>query len=73
MPDEIRRRVIAEIGKSIRVGHSEAFVSLEDLNLDFGIPDKELEELQKGIIEELEKAGYRVKWDDITTISIEFK
>lgn len=72
IPKEIRRRAISAIGKAVRLGHSEAIASLEDLDLDAGIPDGELEDLVSEVVEELERSGYKVKWDDITTLWIEF-
>ncbi|WP_256589516.1 hypothetical protein [Pseudomonas sp. GV071] len=72
LPDEIRKRTIEAIAKAVKVGHSEAYVDLNDLHLDSGIPDSDLEELQSGVISTLEHAGYKVRWDDITTILIEF-
>jgi hypothetical protein len=72
IPNEIRKRVIESINKAVSVGHSEAFVALTDLHLVTGIPDDDLEEIQKVVIDELESSGYKVKWDDITTIFIEF-
>ncbi|OHC15252.1 MAG: hypothetical protein A2180_13580 [Pseudomonadales bacterium GWC2_63_15] len=72
IPNEIRRRAISAIGRAIRLGHSEAVASLEDLHLEIGIPDSELDDLTSKIIEELEGSGYRAKWDDITTLWIEF-
>lgn len=72
IPNEIRKRAIEAIAKAIRVGHSEAFVGLPDLYLESGIPDDDLDELQKGVTEELESFGYKVKWDDISAIFIEF-
>ncbi len=72
IPNEIRRRAISAIGRAIRLGHSEAVASLEDLHLEIGIPDSELDDLTSKIIEELEESGYRAKWDDITTLWIEF-
>lgn len=72
IPKEIRRRAISAIGKAVRLGHSEAIASLDDLDLDAGIPDGELEGLVSEVVEELERSGYKVKWDDITTLWIEF-
>lgn len=72
IPNEIRKRVIETIAKAVRAGHSVAYVDLDDLHLDGGIPDDDLDELQEGILAELKNAGYEVKWDDITTIQIEF-
>jgi hypothetical protein len=72
IPNEIRRRAISAIGRAIRLGHSEAIASLEDLNLEFGIPENELDDLTSKVIEELEKSGYKAKWDDIATLWIEF-
>ncbi len=72
IPDEVRKRAIEAIAEAVRLGHSEAFAKLSDLHLGSGIPDEELDELLKGVIEELEEAGYRVKWDDITYMFIEF-
>jgi len=72
IPNEIRRRAISAIGKAIKLGHSEAITSLEDLNLEAGIPDSELDDLAAKVIDELQENGYKVKWDDITTLWIEF-
>lgn len=72
LPNEIRRRAILAIGKAIRLGHSEASVGLDDLNLDTGIPDSELDKLTSKVARELEESGYKVKWDDIATLWIEF-
>lgn len=72
LPDEVRRRVVESINQAIRLGHREASVGLEDLHLDFGISDDELEELFKDLLNELNQAGYKVSWNDITAIWIEF-
>jgi acetylglutamate kinase len=72
IPGEIRRRVIEAIERAIRLGHSQTSAGLGDLQLDSGIPDSELNELQSNIVSELENAGYKVDWDDITSIWIEF-
>lgn len=72
IPSEIRRRAIDAITRAIRLGHSQTSASLMDLQLDSGIPDGELDVLLKAIINELESAGYRVNWDDITSLWIEF-
>lgn len=72
IPDEIRRRAIEAISRAIRLGRRETIVGLTDLSLDVGISDQELQNLQDGIFNELNSAGYRVKWDDITSLWIEF-
>lgn len=72
IPGEIRRRAIEAIERAIKLGHSQTWAGLEDLHLDGGIPDNELDELQSRIVSELESAGYKVTWDDITSIWIEF-
>jgi len=72
IPSEVRKRAIESIARAVRLGHSEAAVSLDDLHLDFGISDAELDRLFEGVFKELKQAGYKVKWDDITSISIEF-
>jgi hypothetical protein len=72
IPDEIRKRVIESVGRAIRLGHSSAVVSLSDLQMDIGIPDEELDELNNKILEELAQAGYKANWDDITALCLEF-
>ncbi|MFV9656640.1 hypothetical protein ACNFCK_17210 [Pseudomonas sp. NY15366] len=72
IPGEVRRRAIDAISRAITLGHSDAAVNLTDLHLDSGISDRELDDLLKDVIEELEQAGYKVKWDDITSLWIEF-
>lgn len=72
IPDEVRKRAIESIARAVRLGHSEAVVSLDDLHLDFGISDAELDSLFEGVLGELKKAGYKVKWGDITSLWIEF-
>lgn len=72
IPGEIRRRVIEAIERAVRLGHTQTSAGLGDLQLDSGIPDSELNELQSNIVSELENAGYKVDWDDITSIWIEF-
>lgn len=72
IPNEVRKRAIESIARAVRLGHSEAVVSLDDLHLEFGISDAELDRLFEGVFSELKQAGYRVKWDDITSIFIEF-
>lgn len=72
IPDEIRRRAIDAIARAVRLGHSEAIASLSDLNLDVGIPDSELDSLFENVVNELKAAGYKVKFDDITALWIEF-
>lgn len=72
IPNEIRRRAIEAIARAVRLGHSEAIASLDDLHLDAGIPDGELDELFADVVSELEKAGYKVKCDDIAALWIQF-
>jgi len=72
LPEEIRRRSIKSIARAISLGHNETFVSLDDLNLDIGIPDDELEKLIHGIIFELKNAGYDAGCDDISALWIKF-
>ena len=72
LPKEVRRRAVESIARSVRLGHREAVVGLDDLHLDFGISDAELEELFKEVLDELKQAGYNVKWEDITSLWIEF-
>lgn len=72
IPDEVRRRAIESITRAVRLGHTEASVGLGDLHLDFGISDEELDDLFKNVLNELKQAGYKVKWDDITSLWIEF-
>ena len=72
IPAEVRRRAVEAIAQAVKLGHSEAFAHLSDLHLDIGIPDDELDNLLKGVTEELESAGYRVKWDDISSMYIQF-
>ncbi len=71
IPDEIRNRAVETIAKAIRLGHNEAVVGLTDMHLAHSIPDSDLDELQKMIIDELEDAGYQVRWDD-TSMMISF-
>lgn len=72
IPNEIRKRAIKAIERAISLGHNEAYANLTDLSLEVGIPDDELGKLIKPIIDELDRAGYKAKLDDITTIAIEF-
>lgn len=72
IPNEVRRRAIAAISRSVRLGHSEAIANLEDLHLDTGGSDEELEEILKGVLDELEEAGYKVNHDDVTALFIKF-
>lgn len=72
IPDEVRKRAIDAIARAVRLGHSEAVAALGDLHLASGIPDAELDELLEGVLSELSEAGYRVKWDDVTALWIEF-
>ncbi|MDA8483659.1 Arc family DNA-binding protein [Pseudomonas resinovorans] len=72
IPDELRRRAIEAIDRAVRLGHSEAIVSLDDLHLESGIPDDELDELLANFVCDLEQAGYTAKRDDATAILIEF-
>ncbi|MDH0121031.1 MAG: Arc family DNA-binding protein [Pseudomonas stutzeri] len=72
IPDEVRRRAIESIARAVRLGHREASVSLGDLHLDVSIPEVELENLLQGVFDELESAGYKVSWGDITYLRIEF-
>lgn len=72
LPREVRRRAIESIARAVRLGHREAVVALTDLHLDFGISDAELEDLFIEVLDELKQAGYNVKWDDITSLWIEF-
>ncbi|MBT8767567.1 Arc family DNA-binding protein [Metapseudomonas boanensis] len=72
IPDEIRRRAIEAIARAVRLGHSNAAVEVGDLHLDVGIPDADLDNLINEVTQELSAAGYKVSWDDITAICIEF-
>lgn len=72
IPDEIRRRAVASIGKAIRLGHNEAFVVIDDLELGVGIADAELDELLNVVKGELENAGYVVSCDDIEAMHVKF-
>lgn len=72
LPMELRRRAIEAIARAVRLGHREAVVDLTDLHLDFGISDAELDNLFNAVLDELKKAGYNVKWDDITSLWIDF-
>lgn len=72
IPTEIRKRAIEAIGQAIKLGHSTAIAHLSDLRLDPGIPDQELDVILKSVIDELESAGYKVNFDDISTLWIEF-
>lgn len=72
LPSEVRRRAIESIARAVRLGHREAVVGLTDLHLDFGISDAELEDLFKDVLDELKQAGYNVRWDDITSLWIDF-
>ncbi|HBN8310283.1 TPA: Arc family DNA-binding protein [Pseudomonas aeruginosa] len=72
IPDEIRKRAVEAIAKAVRLGHSEAVALLDDLHLESGIPDAELDELVKDVLAEIRKAGYKLRWDDVTALWIEF-
>jgi hypothetical protein len=72
IPSEVRRRAIDAIARAVKLGHSEAIVNLGDLHLDFGISDDELDGLFKEVFEEIRLAGYKIKWDDITSLWIGF-
>jgi hypothetical protein len=72
IPDEIRKRAIAAISRAIRLGHNETTVSLNDLNLEIGIPDADIDKLTESVIKELETAGYRVRLDDINSLWLGF-
>ncbi|EMJ8372956.1 Arc family DNA-binding protein [Pseudomonas aeruginosa] len=72
IPDEVRRRTIEAITRAVKLGRSEAMANLNDLHLDSGIPDSELDELLKGVMTEFKDAGYKINWDDITALWIEF-
>lgn len=72
IPDEIRKRVIAGISRAVTLGHSEALVTLSDLELDYGIPEDELDGLMQEITRELSDAGYGFNWDDVTALWIKF-
>lgn len=72
IPSEIRKRVIMAIQRAVSLGHTEAYANLTDLSLEVGISDEDLDNLINPVIEELKKAGYNAKLDDITTLAIEF-
>lgn len=72
IPDEIRRRAVASIGKAIRLGHDEAFVVIDDLQLGVGIADDELDKLLSTVKNELEDAGYIVSCEDIEAMHVKF-
>lgn len=72
LPGEVRRRAIESISRAVRLGHRETVVGLDDLHLGYGISDDELESLFADVLDEFKQAGYQVKWDDITSLWIEF-
>ena len=72
IPDEIRRRAAVAIGKAIRLGHNEAYVDIGDLQLDAGMPEKDVDELLGKVQQELKEAGYVVDCKDIEFIHICF-
>ncbi|HFH3922978.1 Arc family DNA-binding protein [Pseudomonas aeruginosa] len=72
LPGEVRRRAIESISRAVRLGHRETVVGLDDLHLGYGISDEELESLFADVLDEFKQAGYQVKWDDITSLWIEF-
>ncbi|HDR2925577.1 Arc family DNA-binding protein [Pseudomonas aeruginosa] len=72
IPSEIRKRAIRAIQRAVSLGHTEAYANLTDLSLEVGISDEDLESLIRPVIEELSRAGYKAKLDDITTLAIEF-
>lgn len=72
IPSEVRRRAIEAINRAVQLGHSETAANLGDLYLDSGMSDDELDKLFEGVVEELTDAGYKVKFDDVTALWIEF-
>lgn len=72
IPEQIRRRVLREITKSVGLGHSSTSVDLRDLKLDGGLNDEEIEELTSEITQELVGAGYTIDWDGGSWIWIKF-
>lgn len=70
--DEIRKRAIESIHKAITLGHSDTLVNLSDLQLESGIPDREVDSILNTVLAELIKAGYQAKVDDVTMIWIGF-
>lgn len=72
IPDEVRRRALESIAHAVSLGRDSASVDISDLHLDVGIPDAELDKIFDSLFEELRRAGYTVKLDDITSIWIEF-
>ncbi|UIP86108.1 Arc family DNA-binding protein [Pseudomonas phenolilytica] len=72
IPDIVRKRAIEAIARAVRLGHSRAIARLDDLHLDGGIVDEDLDRLLDNLIKELKAAGYKVSWDDISALCIEF-
>lgn len=70
--NEIQRRAADAIAKAVRLGHNSALTSLDDLQLDVGIPDEELEVILEGVTRVLSQAGYQVDWSDISSLWIGF-
>lgn len=72
LPDEIRRRAIEAISHAVRLGHDGAKVDVEDLGLNFGLPEAHLSLLMSSVLQELSEAGYKASWEDAASIGIEF-
>lgn len=72
IPDEIRRRAIDAISRAVRLGHSETYVEISDLQIGVGMPDEEIDNILNIVRAELENAGYIVGCNDIEAIHIQF-
>jgi len=72
IPDEIRRRIVESVNRAVSLGHTSAAVNLTDLQLDVGIPAPDLELVVKELSSEIKQAGYKLDWDDITSLGINF-
>lgn len=71
LPAEIFARVITSINRGVSLGHNCAMVDLEDFDLELMEDDK-----SAMIVEMLEQrltsAGYKVSWDGLVHIMIDF-
>jgi hypothetical protein len=72
IPDEIRRRAISAIGRAVRLGHSDTYIEISDLQLGVGMPEEEIDNILNLVRTELESAGYVVDCNDIEAIRVQF-
>lgn len=71
LPAEVFSRVEEGINKGIAMGHSWVMVDLSDLELE-SMDQAGIDAITQPLEDTLKEAGYRVDWDGLESITIEF-